>query len=187
MAVVSAACGASPEPSYYALAPRPFTHAASPARPRVIELHHIGLAGYLDRADIVARVADYKLHTHAGDRWSAPLDEMVGRVLAMDMMARIPNSTVFVEGGAVSGTPDQMIEVNLQRFDAGDGGDVTLIAQVGVHAASGNNAMKNIVLHAHPDGSGTEQLVATMSDLLASLADQIITVIDTPVTTAASN
>lgn len=168
-----AACGSSAEPSYYSLASRP--GAAQTGAPKLLELRRPGLAGYLDRAEIVHRVVDYKLNVQSGERWAEPLGDMVGRVFAQDLAARLPESSVFVENGAIAAAADAIVAVDVVRFDSDSGGTVHLEAQVAVETTGDAKVTKarRISLEAKPDGGGTPALVATMSGLLASLSDTV--------------
>jgi len=178
--LAASGCAASPEPAYYALAPS--EGAPRRAGPRTIELRHPALAGYLDRARIVVRVADYRLRFATGERWAEPLDDMIGRVLAEDLSDRLPGSAVFRERAASARAPDAVVDVDIERFDAGADGAVTLRAQVAVGFRSGGRTTtsRSLVLSGRPAAVGTPALAATMSELLGRLADAIAVVLAGP-------
>ena len=168
-----AACGSSAEPTYYALASRPGS--AQTGAPKLLELRRPGLAGYLDRAQIVRRVVDYKLNIPNGERWAEPLGDMVGRVFAQDLAARLPESSVFVENGAIAAAADAVVAIDIVRFDSDADGTVHLDAQVAIETTGDAKVMKarRIKLEARPEGDGTPALVAAMSGLLATLSDTV--------------
>ena len=167
-----AACS-SPEPAYL--------HAPGPARLRhpwrpvkLIELRRIGLAGYLDRPEIVRNNEDYRLRIPSGERWGEPLGDLIGRVLAEDLNMRLPGSSVFTSAGAISATADATVELDLQRFDVDASGQVILLAQVAVSRGRGRTAATTAVrLQIPPGGSATRDQVAAMSLALGQLADRI--------------
>jgi uncharacterized lipoprotein YmbA len=167
-------CGSSPEPVFYALAPSP-GHAETIAS-RVVEVRRPALAGYLDRPDIVTRVAGYQLRLVSVERWGEPLADMIARVLAEDMADRLPASTVFSESSGFSGDPETTVELQVQRFDVGEDGTLALVVEVGVQSAHGSAATewKSFALKGRPEGAGTPSLVAAMSLLLGRLADGIV-------------
>ena len=166
-------CGSSPEPTFYALAPTRGAENAAPVH--VIEMRRPGVPGYLDRSDIVTGVASYRLRVANTERWGEPLGDMIARVLAQDLQQRLPGSVVFTEAGALAASPDALVEVDIQRFDAGQDGAVTLAAQVVVQSGQERAllATRSLRLSARSSGAGTAALAATMSALLGQLADQI--------------
>ena len=168
-----AGCGSSPPSSFYALSPE--SGAAHPSSFRTIKLRRPGIAGYLDRPDIVKTIIDHRLRANDTDRWAAPLDEMLGRVLAEDLEERLPGSVVFTEDGAITADAEATIEIDLRRFEVGAGGDVNLVAEVALekgdaHVPAGTRAVR---LKQAPSAPGTSALVETMSEMLGKLADEI--------------
>jgi uncharacterized lipoprotein YmbA len=176
-AVCALAGCASPDSTFYTLQQRAGTEATNPSliTARNIEVRTPGLAGYLDRSDIVLRDANYRLGLNEQQRWAEPLGDMIGRVLTEDLAQRLPSSSVFGAGGAISADPDARVEVDIQRFDADATGTVTLAAQVAIEAGRTHTPVmtRHVVLTATPSGPGAAPLVATLSDLLGELADSI--------------
>lgn len=174
---------ASPEPNYYTLAPRP---PASPPplsaqpRPRLVEMRRIGLAGYLDRPEIVRNNADFRLRLGTNQRWGEPLADLVARILAEDINLRLPGTSVFTSAGSITARPDATLEIDLQRLDADASGQVVLLAQVAVkfpgRDRSETQAARIVV---QPAGTTTTDLVAAMSAALAQLADRIVPLLHT--------
>ena len=169
---VLASC-ASPEPAYFTLQARPGPAAA--AGVRLIELRRIGLAGYLDRPEIVRNNADYRLRIPGGERWGEPLGDLVARTLAEDLNLRMPGSSVFTSAGAISATADATVELDLQRFDMDASGQVVLLAQVAVSRGRGRTQAdaQTVRVVVTPGGPGTTELVAAMSAALGQLADRL--------------
>jgi uncharacterized lipoprotein YmbA len=153
--VLLTAC-TSPTPELFTLAAMPGAGGRIPARS--VELRRIGLAGYLDRPEIVQSEADYRVHVASNQRWGEPLTGMLDRVFTEDLVERLPGTAVFAESGAISTAPDLVLEVDIQRFDADAAGAVVLLAQVAVRRADAREP-------AH---------VAAMSAALAQLADAVV-------------
>ncbi|HEX7662864.1 MAG TPA: PqiC family protein [Polyangiaceae bacterium] len=166
-----AACGSSPEPTYYALSPT--QAAAESGGPHLVKIRKPGLAGYLDRASIVKKVVDNRLKIAADEQWAEPLGDMLGRVLAQDLGTRMPGSLFFTEDGAIGVDPNALLEVNVQRLDIGDDGDVVLLAQVAVEVptAHATPVSKSVTLRAKPSGSDTQAVVAAASVVVGQLSD----------------
>jgi len=170
--LLAAACGASPDPNYYTIVPR--NGPTFPGGPKIVLLKDIGLASYLDRREIVRSSESYKLDIRANDWWGEPLGGLLGRVLAVELSQRLPNSTVYGESGAITADHNVVVGINIQRLDADRAGALILIAQVAAEfnrprrlAARTFNFSKPL---ATPDTPG---LVAAISDAVGELADGV--------------
>jgi len=170
---VIAACGSSPEPTYFALSPT--QSAAQSGGPHLVKIRKPGLAGYLDRASIVKRVVDNRLRISTDEQWAEPLGDMFGRVLAQDLGTRLPGSLFYTEDGAIGVDPNSLVEVNVQRLDIGDDGDVVLLAQVAVVVATSHAPplSKSITLRAKPKSGDTQAVVAAASSVVGQLSDVV--------------
>lgn len=174
------ACGSSPEPVYYTMAPKEGAPRAGWAH--LIELRKPALAGYLDRAEIVSRVVAYRLRIASGDSWSEPLGDMIGRLLSDDLAARLPGSLVFTELSPIAADPDAIVSLDVERFDLGEEGFVVLVAEVTVERPTSHApvASRRLVLKMAPAGPDTASLVAAMSSLVGRLSDVVASYLRTP-------
>jgi len=172
-ALFAGACAHSPDPTFYVLAARP--GAALTTRRLVVELRRPSLPGYLDRQHIVRRATAERLDLGGDERWGAPLQDLVGTTLADDLSARLPGSTIFVEPGSISAPADFRVEIEIARFELAVGGAVELDAKVAVraHAAERSEQVRHYAFAGTPKGRDTASLVATMSEVLARLADAV--------------
>lgn len=172
-ALASIACASSPEPQFYTLFPRDGSTLAS--EPLEVQLQRPGLPGYLDRPQIVRHEKPGRLEFSGAARWGAPLEKMVGDILAQNLAQRLPKASVYGESGAISSSPDVLVEVDIQRFELTDHGAVELVAQVAVRWPKTSSAARpeRYALSRSPDGRGTSQLVNAMSALLAELSNAI--------------
>jgi uncharacterized lipoprotein YmbA len=175
---VLAACG-SPNPDFYTLAALPGPVRQGPTHS--LELRRVGLAGYLDRADIVRSAAQYKLRVANDERWGEPLGGMVERVFTEDLVERLPNTAVFAESGAISSNPDRVLEIDVQRFDADADGTVVLLAQVAVRHGDERQSsnVRTFRLTAAPASKALRDHVAAMSVALGHLADAVAGMLET--------
>ncbi len=100
---------------------------------------------------------------------------MIGRVLAEDLTQRLPGTTVFTEAGTISADASATVELDVQRFDLDESGQVVLLAQVAVRWGFGHDAAgaRSLRLTARPVGNGTPELVMAMSRLVGQLADAV--------------
>ncbi|MBV9750280.1 MAG: membrane integrity-associated transporter subunit PqiC [Acetobacteraceae bacterium] len=162
---------ASPNPTLYTLAAVPGQ--PLPGGPRSAELRRVGLAGYLDRPAVVRSTDDYRLQLAHDDRWGAPLGEMIERVLDEDLSQRLPDCTVYTESGAISTSPDRIVEIDMQRFDGDARGNVVLAAEVAVRPGDSHTALgtRTVRLSVTPRSPATADFVAALSAALGQLAD----------------
>ena len=167
-----AACS-SPEPRYFTLVATPGT--SLPGGPRTVMLRRPGIAGYLDRPDIVRTGGDYQLRLASGERWGEPFGDLVGRILSEDLSRRLPGTSVYTESGAISADPDATIEVDFQRFDADASGTVTLSVQWSIEKGRNNPAGPPTTdrISVTPASASTGDVVAAMSAALGQEADAI--------------
>jgi uncharacterized lipoprotein YmbA len=171
-AILALAGCASADPTLYTLDPvqgQTYTTAL-----HTIEVRKPGLAGYLDRADIVLKNDAFKLSTNSQDRWGEPLGDMIGRVLTQDLTQRLPGAGVFDQSGSITAYPDARLEVDILNFDPAGDGTVTLNAAYALESGTGHHpvASRHITLTA-PGAGSPANLAATMSGLLGQLADRI--------------
>ena len=164
----------SPPIDLYTLAALP----GSPVRtgPHSIELRRIGLAGYLDRPEIVRAAANYRLLVTGRDTWAEPLGRMLERVLTENLQQRLPDAAVFAEAGAISAPPDIILELDIQRLDPDATGAVVLLAQIGIRhdGARPPASPRTLRLTATPAGPTTADLAGAMSTALAQLSDTLV-------------
>ena len=112
---LSAASCASPDPKLYTIAPVPGSELSG--GPKVIAVHGVGVARYLQRSQIVQSSADYRVVLRANSWWGEPVDAMLGRVLAEDLTQRLPQSTIYTPASTVASSPDATVELEVQRLD----------------------------------------------------------------------
>ncbi len=164
---------ASPDPAIYTL--RAVPGAVIGGGPAAVKIARPGLAGYLDRPEIVRDSSVSRLTLNGGERWGEPLGDMVGRVLALDVTQRLPGSSVFTEAGTISVDPSATVELDIQRFDLDQGGSVILLVQVAVEQGRSHDPAytRSLRLAVAPPSKSTPDVVAAMSQALGQLADAV--------------
>ncbi len=163
----------SPDPTYYTLAA--LRGAAQAGAPALVELRRPGIAGYLDRSEIVRSNTTYQLKLDSLERWGEPFSDMVARVLAEDLHNRLPGTSVFTSTGAISADTGARVEIDLQRFDSDPSGQVQLLAQVAITRGNDRAAAtaQTIRISVTPTGTSTGDYVAAMSRALGEASDEI--------------
>jgi uncharacterized protein len=171
-AILAAASCASPDPKLYTIAPVPGPEQFG--APKVVALHGVGVARYLQRSQIVRSSEGYQLDLLSNDWWGEPIDAMLGRVLAEDLTQRLPQSTVYTSSGAVTGSPQAIIELELRRLDLDRAGNLLLIAQGSVSFKNRPVPDTRTFQISQPLPSpGVQGQVAATSTALAQVADRI--------------
>ena len=164
-----AACS-SPNPALYAIAPVSGTPQGG--GPKVVALQPVSIARYLERSEIVRSSENYRLDVMSNDWWGEPLGAMLSRVLVEELGRRLPQSTVFNESGAVTASPDAMIELNVQRLDEDASGNLLLQAQASVSfKRRGAPALRSFRFAVPPPTPDTPGEVTAISTAVAKLAD----------------
>lgn len=169
---------ASADTAFYTLRPVPGTPVPAPSvagGSGAVKLARPGIAGYLDRPEIVRDRASNRLALRSDERWGEPLGDMIGRVLAEDLTQRLAGMTVFTEAGAISVDAAVTIELDVQRFDLDASGVVVMLTQVAVRSGRDRShaATRSIRLTTTPTGPTTAELVTAMSVLVGQLADAV--------------
>jgi len=167
---VVAACGSSPEPVLYTIPMKPGT--VLQGGPRIVQLRDIGLAKYLDRKEVVRTSEDFKLGVMANDWWGESLAAMLSRVIVVGLSQRLPNSSIYAEGGAISVDPNAVLGVNIQRLDLDKGGTLQLLAQVAVEFnRPRRSAARTFQISKQPPTPNVAGQIAATSDAVAELTD----------------
>jgi uncharacterized lipoprotein YmbA len=122
------------------LSPRPdtsryFTLPSSSATPAggpgvaSLGLGPIVLPPYVTRPEIASRTGPDEIRYAAGDRWAAPLDELVARSLADELRARVPARDVVRWPWPLQAPPEASVAVDFLRLEVDAAGGATLDAR----------------------------------------------------------
>jgi len=178
-AALVAAC-ASPDPTLYTLGPVPGT--AQPGGPRVVILHQVAVARYLERPEIVRSSENYRLGVLSNESWGEPVAQMIERVLTEDLSQRLPGTTIIDAGGAITGKEDASVEVNIQRMDRDATGALAFAAQAAVEftGSRSGEATRTVRTSVPVASSATGDEVRAMSVALGQLADGIAEMLRRP-------
>ena len=168
-----AACGSSPPSRFYTLDP---TGAASSGVMRskgAVAVGQITLPAELDRLSFVTREGANQIAVSDQDRWAAPLDGMIRRVLTTDLSHRLPPGTVVAPGDPVPPSA-RGVTLTIRNFIGDASGHVVLDADWAVSQGKGHPAIIHRETIAREAGSGdAAAIAAAMSQALGALADRI--------------
>jgi uncharacterized lipoprotein YmbA len=143
--------------------------------PRRVELREVGLARYLDRAEIVRGGGSTKLDISSDTRWAEPIGDMVTRVLAENLNQRLPGTTVAPERSSLGGEPDTVAEAEITRFEADSASRVVLRGRFSVRRlGTGSTTLEREFEETLPlESTSTDALARGMSAALGILADRM--------------
>jgi hypothetical protein len=169
-----AACQSSPPTHYFALTEiAPKTTPAPQPGQIPIRIERITIPGELDRLELVRRTSSNQLQIAVFDRWAAPLEDMMRRVAAADLAARLPAGAVASANEPAVGEPRRHLYIDVQEFAGDEHGQVTLRAAWLLQSANAPSLRGVEALQVNSGDAGSDALAAAMSRALADLSDRI--------------
>jgi uncharacterized protein len=125
-----AACTRTRPTMFYTLV----TDAGPPATTRrskglVVGLGPITLPQYLDRPDIVTREGANQMRLAEFHQWAQPLEPMLAQIMAEDLLALLGAEDVIPVPQRRDVPLDRVVEVDVNRFEADEAGEVVLDAR----------------------------------------------------------
>lgn len=115
-ALLLGGCASSPPLRYYVLSevPPAAQSNTSTSSSDAVQVTRVVLPGEIDRSEIVQRVDANRLRIAEDDRWAAPLEDMIRRVLAADLRQRAGAHAAQVSVQIESFTADVSCGVELR-------------------------------------------------------------------------
>jgi uncharacterized lipoprotein YmbA len=175
-ALLLAACAAALPNRLYTLTPAADTGAQEAGAGPVLGLGPVSLPDYLDRPEIVTRTGDYGVRLGEFDKWAEPLEPMFLRLLAERLRRETGSREVVLLPSRRETEPASAVEVEIDRFDAGEGGEVVLDARWRVRQTEGGRTLRagrSLVREQGTPVPGYDGIVAAMSRAVDGLAREI--------------
>ena len=168
--------GRSEPASFFTLTPtETLDGAAGEPTKEVLGLGPVAIPGYLDRPQLVTRVAANEVRLAEFARWGEPIREGIVRVLRQDLMAASAARAVIVYPWTSAAPVDLAVAVDVLRFEPDARGDAELVARWGLRQVPRGRVLlareSRIVERAENGGTGAA--VAALSRTLGSLAREI--------------
>src|SRR2546430_11474761 len=116
---------------FFVLAPvgsDPAGATAASSRQILLGLGPVKLPAYLDRQEVVTRVAPNRLQLSSVDRWAEPLDVGFTRVLAQDLSSNLATQRITFYPWYNSTPVDYQVKIHVYRFESDKDGRVDLTA-----------------------------------------------------------
>jgi uncharacterized protein len=135
----------------------------------------ISFPGYLDRQEIVTRVAQNQIGVSENDRWAEPLDENFARVLAQNLSVLLRTERINIYPWPIDKKPNYQVEIEVLRFEANAAGDVQLLARWAVRDTNKKNSIqyRDSRISYPARTKSTEASVAALSEALGALSREI--------------
>jgi len=175
---LAAACSGSTPTRFYMLSsvadPAPIG-ASSAVSALVIALGPVSLPSYVDRPQIVTRESANAVQLGTFDHWAGALEDMIPRVLAEDLAARLPGDRIVSFPRAVSPTFDYRVAVDLGRFDVNSEGEAVIAASWQIYGPTDRKALtiRETTVQTQAMGKSYEQRVSALSRGLGDLSSAI--------------
>ena len=171
-------CGRSPATRFYALTPVGGSAAGAvmPASTlaSAIGVRAVDLPAELDRPQIVTRSGANSVQLAEFDRWSAPLRDIIARLIAENLAAQLPADRVAVYPWMPGDSIEQEVTVEITRFEGRLGGACVLESRWRV-AGTGSRPGRVAGRTSATESAGADyaSVVAAQSRLVGRLSGDI--------------
>ena len=140
----------------------------------------VSLPGYLDRQEIVTRVAQNQVNLAENDRWAEPLEENFTRVLSQNVAAILRAERINAYPWPIDKKPVYQVDVEVLRFET----NTAQQAQLSARWAVRNTGKKDLIsyretrLSRPAKARSTEAAVAALSEVLGDFSREIAQAIE---------
>ena len=181
-ALAVSACASSPQVRYYTLStetdPKTRVSSAALAHHNSYAVGAVTIPSLLDRPQIVLRSSANTIEVLDYDRWAAPLSDELQRVLIADLSVRLGGNSIIDPGLMSSLRMDRRITISILEFEPARKNESVLEASWTISDAKSGLSLDGMKTYkarhvASTDHSNVEEIVATMSALVAKMTDDI--------------
>lgn len=169
------ACGASEPTRFYLLSPAQTASAVALAGP-VVFVDQATVAPYLDRAQIVSRVAPDQVAFSDVRTWAEPPTSMITRYLVDELGNRFGPDRVLETPARRDLVPDFRLAIDVQRFDGDQAGRMVLDARWTLLAGPDDRFVatgRERIVEPAADPASWDARVAALGQALAVLGDRL--------------
>jgi uncharacterized lipoprotein YmbA len=178
LALVAGCVGRTPAPNIWQLEPLSASPSSWNEDGVGVFVGAVELPRYLDRPEVLQRVAPRRLAPAAFDRWAEPLGDSMTRVLAEELARDLASERVVAYPSAPRFPVRFHVVLDVDQFDGAEGGDLRLVARWSVLDGVGGpllaTAREEISRSA---GEGMAGLIEAHSQAVSELAGRIATAI----------
>jgi len=168
-------CARSATPKFYSLSSTSTPIGFAPANLAVL-VGPISIPAGVDRPEFVVQDGTNKVDIEEFNRWSAPLNDSIAKVVAGDLSALLGTPDVAT-APLGNFNANYRVTIDVQRFDSIRGQGAMLDAVWVVRKANGDTRSGRTVAHETAQGDSFDALAAAHSRALARMSSDIATVI----------
>jgi uncharacterized lipoprotein YmbA len=167
-------CATTPSSNFFVLSAGEVPTQGSPSG-IALSIGPVDLPRYLDRPQIVSREGDNRLEVDEFNRWGGALDEEISRALARQLGLALGTDRVFSYPSRLATDSDYRVALDIQTFDGGRGGDVTLaLVWSLIDDRTGETLRTEQAVYTTTAGdNGVESYVVALSRLLTLLGNDL--------------
>ena len=135
----------------------------------------VRLPGYLDRREIVTRVAQNRFDLSENDRWAEPLDENFTHVLAQNLSVLLGSDRIVNYPWPLDKRPRYRVQIDVFRFEVNSAGEAELMARWAVVDETGKEApnLNESRLSRPAKDKSTDAYVTALSETVSDLSQEI--------------
>ena len=135
----------------------------------------VRLPAYLDRREIVTRIAQNRFDVSDNDRWAEPLDENFTHVLAQNLSVLLGSDRIITYPWPLDKKPRYRVEIAVFRFEVNSAGEAELTARWAVIDETGKEApnLNESRLARPAKEKSNDASVAALSETVADLSREI--------------
>lgn len=172
------ACSSSPPVQYHTLkAITPAAAIANASNQIVVRVQPVVIPPEFDRLQLVSRSGSYSVHIADSDRWAAPLEDQVRRVVSDDLSARLPPNLVADPNEPATDDPRRLLSIAIADFYSDTTCAATLRADWTLRSPNGDSTRGTEQLQIPGGEPCTAAVPVAMSAALAALSDRLAAVI----------
>jgi uncharacterized lipoprotein YmbA len=172
ISIAASACGASAPSHFYTLDSTASPEGA-PSAAYTVEVGPITVPAAVDRPQFVVQTGSNRVAIDEFNRWAAPLEDSIARVIAGDLVVLLGTPRVAVAPLAHFDA-DYRVTIDIQRFESVQGQSAVIEAVWAVLPTAGGTARSGrTVAQEQVQGKGYEALAAAHSRALVQVSRDI--------------
>jgi uncharacterized protein len=173
LVILASGCASTPESRFYTLSSVPTTPAPTPSILSVT-VGPVSVPAMVDRPQIVVSMGPNRVWLDEFNRWAAPLQSSIARVVADNLVAMLGTPRVAPSSQTLRGDAEYRVAIAVQGFDSAPGEAATLDAVWTVSRAKDGQSQAGRTTAREPaTEKGYDALAAAHSRAVARLSRDI--------------